>query len=154
MNLFETSCCLELVGPELIGTELPNLGLVDLELPGLKLPSPELPSPEFPSLGLLDLELPSFKIILVGKSERKLYYSLNNNDKWLLLQLFLAIFFQMYTLRAPSLVTQPILQLRPNWSLLRSMDLYNQIFCRFQKCNQKVPPPSLPFRRKKKRRLG
>ena len=29
------------------------------------------------------------------------------------------------------------------------MDLYNQIFCRFQKCKQKVPPPSLPFGRKK-----
>ena len=53
-----------------------------------------------------------------------------------------------------TLVTQPMLQLRPNWSLLRSMDLYNQIFCRFQKCNQKVPPPSLPCSRKKKTSFG
>ena len=41
-----------------------------------------------------------------------------------------------------SLVTQPMLQLRPNWSELRSMDYYHQIFCRFQKCKRKVPPPS------------
>ena len=50
-----------------------------------------------------------------------------------------------------TLVTQPMLQLRPNWSELRSMDYYHQIFCRFRKCKQKVPPPSplstqkLPF---------
>ena len=49
-----------------------------------------------------------------------------------------------------TLVTQPMLQLTPNQTELRSMDLYNQIFCRFQKCIQKVPPPSLPCRRKKK----
>ena len=41
------------------------------------------------------------------------------------------------------LVTQPMLQLRPNCTELRSMDYYQQIFCRFQKCKQKVPPPSL-----------
>ena len=45
---------------------------------------------------------------------------------------------------ATSLVTQPMLQLTPNCSELRSMDLYNQILCRFQKCKRKVPPPSLP----------
>ena len=56
MNLFETSCCLELVGPE-----LSNLGLLDLELPGLELPSPELVGPELPSFGLPDLELPSLQ---------------------------------------------------------------------------------------------
>ena len=33
------------------------------------------------------------------------------------------------------------------------MDLFNQILCRFQKYKRKVPPPSLPFGRKKKRRL-
>ena len=42
-----------------------------------------------------------------------------------------------------TLVTQPMLQLRPNYTPLRSMDYYHQIFCRFQKCKQKVPPPSL-----------
>ena len=35
-------------------------------------------------------------------------------------------------------------QLRPNQTELRSMDLYNQILCRFQKYKRKVPPPSLP----------
>ena len=40
------------------------------------------------------------------------------------------------------LVTQAMLQLRPNWSELRSMDCYHQIFCRFRKCKQKLPPPS------------
>ena len=33
------------------------------------------------------------------------------------------------------------------------MDLFNQILCRFQKYKRKVPPPSLPFGRKKTRRL-
>ena len=42
-----------------------------------------------------------------------------------------------------TLVTQPMLQLRPNCTELRSMDYYHQIFCRFQKCKRKVPPPSL-----------
>ena len=41
-----------------------------------------------------------------------------------------------------AVVTQPMLQLRPNWSELRSMDYYHQIFCRFRKCKRKVPPPS------------
>ena len=41
-----------------------------------------------------------------------------------------------------ALVTQPMLQLRPNWTELRSMDYYHQIFCRFRKCKRKVPPPS------------
>ena len=31
-----------------------------------------------------------------------------------------------------TLVTQPMLQLRPNWSELRPMDYYHQFFCRFQ----------------------
>ena len=50
-----------------------------------------------------------------------------------------------------TLVTQPMLQLRPNCSELRLMDYYHQIFCRFRKCKRKVPPPSplstqkLPF---------
>ena len=43
---------------------------------------------------------------------------------------------------AQALVTQPMLQLRPNWTELRSMDYYHQIFCRFRKCKRKVPPPS------------
>ena len=42
----------------------------------------------------------------------------------------------------PTLVTQPMLQLRPNCTPLRSMDYYHQIFCRFRKCKRKVPPPS------------
>ena len=42
-----------------------------------------------------------------------------------------------------SLVTQPKLQRRPNCMELRSMDSYIQILCRFQKCKQKVLPPSL-----------
>ena len=51
------------------------------------------------------------------------------------------------------LVTQPMLQLRPNHTELRSMDLSDQILCRFQKYKRKVPPPSLLFGRKKTRRL-
>ena len=47
----------------------------------------------------------------------------------------------IYTVIA--LVTQPMSQLRPNRTELRSMDYYHQIFCRFQKCKRKVPPPSL-----------
>ena len=35
-----------------------------------------------------------------------------------------------------------MLQLRPNSTEVRSMDYYHQIFCRFRKCKQKVPPPS------------
>ena len=42
-----------------------------------------------------------------------------------------------------TLVTQLMLQRRPNRSELRSMDSYIQIICRFQKCKRKVPPPSL-----------
>ena len=42
-----------------------------------------------------------------------------------------------------SLVTQPMLQRQPNRTELRSMDSYIQILFRFQKCKQKVPPPSL-----------
>ena len=42
-----------------------------------------------------------------------------------------------------ALVTQPMLQLRPNQTELRSMDYYHQILCRFWKCKRKVPPPSL-----------
>ena len=42
-----------------------------------------------------------------------------------------------------SLVTQPMLQLRPNQTELRSMDYSNQIFCRFRKRKRKVPPPAL-----------
>ena len=49
-----------------------------------------------------------------------------------------------------ALVTQPMLQRRPNCTELRSMDSYTQILCRFQKCKQKVPPPSLPYSKKKK----
>ena len=42
-----------------------------------------------------------------------------------------------------TLVTQPMSQLRPNRTELRSMDYYHQIFCRFRKCKRKVPPPLL-----------
>ena len=43
-----------------------------------------------------------------------------------------------------ALVTQPMLQRRPNCMELRLMDSYSiQILCRFQKCKQKVPLPSL-----------
>ena len=41
-----------------------------------------------------------------------------------------------------TLVTQPMLQRRPNPTELRSMDYYHQIFCRFRKCKRKDPPPS------------
>ena len=41
-----------------------------------------------------------------------------------------------------TLVTQPMMQRRPNQTELRSMDSYTQILCRFQKSKQKVPPPS------------
>ena len=50
------------------------------------------------------------------------------------------IFFRFNYVQA--LVTQPMLQRRPNCTELRSMDSYIQILCRFQKCKQKVPPPS------------
>ena len=70
--LFETSCCLELVGPELIGTELPSLGLLDLELPGLELPSPELMGPVLPCLGLPDLELPNLQNHISEKIGKKI----------------------------------------------------------------------------------
>ena len=42
-----------------------------------------------------------------------------------------------------ALVTQPMLQRRPNRTELRLMDPYIQILCRFQKRKRKVPPPSL-----------
>ena len=38
------------------------------------------------------------------------------------------------------LVTQPMMQSRPNPTELRSMDSYIQILCGFQKNKQKVPP--------------
>ena len=41
-----------------------------------------------------------------------------------------------------TLVTQPMMQRRPNCTELSSMDSYIQILCRFQKSKQKVPPPS------------
>ena len=44
---------------------------------------------------------------------------------------------------AYSLVTQPMLQRRPNRTELISMDSFIQILCRFQKCKRKVPPLSL-----------
>ena len=49
----------------------------------------------------------------------------------------------MFVLIYTALVTQPMLQLRPNQTELRSMDYYHQIFCRFQKPKRKNPPPSL-----------
>ena len=42
-----------------------------------------------------------------------------------------------------TLVTQPMLQRRPNRMELRSMDSYIQILYRFQQCKQNVPPLSL-----------
>ena len=41
-----------------------------------------------------------------------------------------------------ALVTQPMMQCRPNPTELRSIDSYNQILCRFQKNKQKVYPLS------------
>ena len=41
-----------------------------------------------------------------------------------------------------TIVNWPMLRCRPNRTKLRRMDSYIQILCRFQKCNQKVPPPS------------
>ena len=40
-----------------------------------------------------------------------------------------------------ALVTQPMMQRGPNPTELKSMGSYTQIFCRFQKCERKVPPP-------------
>ena len=57
--------------------------------------------------------------------------------------------FSVLLIHPCTLVTQPMLQLRPNCTELRSMDLFNQILCRFQKYKRKVPPPSLPFGQKK-----
>ena len=54
-------------------------------------------------------------------------------------------FFEKFT---TTLVTQPMMQRRPNCTELRSMDSYIQIVCRFQKSKQKVPPPSLPCTKK------
>ena len=39
--------------------------------------------------------------------------------------------------------TLPLLHCQPNRMELRSVYSYIQILCRFQKCKQKVPPPSL-----------
>ena len=47
-----------------------------------------------------------------------------------------------------TLVTQPMMQRRPNRMELRSMDSYIQILCTFQKSKQKVLPPSLPCTKK------
>ena len=48
------------------------------------------------------------------------------NDRYSWFLYIMANFFQsVYTL-----VTQPMLQLRPNWSSLRSMDSYIQILCK------------------------
>jgi hypothetical protein len=47
-----------------------------------------------------------------------------------------------------TLVTQPMMQRRPNQTELRSMDSYIQILCRFQKSERKVPPPSQPYTKK------
>ena len=55
-----------------------------------------------------------------------------------------------YNFSYKALVTQPMSQLRPNRTELRSMDLSDQILCRFQKYKRKVPPPSLPPSKKKK----
>ena len=44
----------------------------------------------------------------------------------------------------PSIVTQPMMQHQLNRTELRSTDSCIQILCRFQKSQQKVPPPSLP----------
>ena len=46
------------------------------------------------------------------------------------------------------LVTQPMIQRRPNRMELRSKDSNIQILCRFQKSKRKVPPPSLPCTKK------
>ena len=43
-----------------------------------------------------------------------------------------------------SLVTQSMMQRRPNPMELRSIDSYIQILCRFQKSKRKVPPSSPP----------
>ena len=47
-----------------------------------------------------------------------------------------------------AIVTQPMLQRRPNRTELRSMDSYIQISYRFHKSKQKGPPPSLPCTKK------
>ena len=57
-------------------------------------------------------------------------------------KIFCTIFYALLKLFELTLVTQPMSQLRPNWSELRSMNYYHQIFCRFRKCKRKVPPLS------------
>jgi hypothetical protein len=60
--------------------------------------------------------------------------------------MFLLRFFEII---AMTIVTHPMLQRRLiNPTELRLMDSYIQIFCRVQKCNQKVPPTSPPCTKK------
>ena len=62
---------------------------------------------------------------------------------------------QMYMLCIDiTLVTQPMLQRRPNHMELSSMNSYNQILCRFQKSKGKVLPSSLPSTKDFKRRFS
>ena len=42
-----------------------------------------------------------------------------------------------------TLVTQPMLQMRPNQMELRSMDCCRQFCCRFRKCKRKISSPLL-----------
>ena len=63
------------------------------------------------------------------------------------LNLFLNFFLNL-VLAQYTLVTQPMLQHQPNRTELRLMDSHVQILCRFRKCKQKVPSPSLPCTKK------
>ena len=55
---------------------------------------------------------------------------------------FIWLWYLSFCITYKTLVTQVMLQRRPNWTELRLMDSYIQTLCRFQKCMQKVPPPS------------
>ena len=56
---------------------------------------------------------------------------------------FFPISFSCFEKIDLALVTQPMLQRRPNRTEFRPIDSYIQILCRFQKCKRKVPLTSL-----------
>ena len=87
----------------------------------------------FLKLSLLNL----FLLLIVYSNTSFHLLSLRLNNPWDMIE------FEVPT--GHSLVTQPMLQLRPNQTELRSMDISNQIFCRFQKYKRKIPPPSPVF---------
>ena len=72
-------------------------------------------------------------LVIVFLISRFIYKSVNLKSKFQISNFS----FQLIQL---TLFTQPMSQLRPNRTELRSMDYYHQIFCRFRKCKRKFPP--------------